>query len=76
MSIENLKSELSKLAREELLDVLQFGLEVMKGMEESDFETSAWLKKEIQKRAQDMKSGNSETYSWDDVKNYTKASNG
>lgn len=76
MSIENLKSELSKLAREELLDILQFGLEVMKGMEESDFEAPAWLKEEIQKRAEDMKSGKSETYSWDEVKNYTKASNG
>lgn len=76
MSIKNLKSELSKLAREELLDVLQFGLEVMKGMEESNFETPTWLKEEIQNRAEDLKSGKSETFSWNDVKNYTKASNG
>ncbi len=75
MSIEVLKSELSKLERTELLDVLQFGLEVMKKMEEGSFETPAWLKEEILNRAAEIKSGKAETYSWDDVKNYAKASN-
>ncbi len=75
MSIQDLKSELSKLERAELLDVLQYGLEVIKEMEESNFETPDWLKTEILSRAQQIKSGQEQTYSWQEVKNYTKASN-
>lgn len=75
MSIDALKSELSKLERAELLDVLQYGLEVMKEKEQENFETPTWLKEEILKRAVEIKSGNTETYSWEDVKNYAKTSN-
>ncbi|GJM16895.1 MAG: hypothetical protein DHS20C13_22220 [Thermodesulfobacteriota bacterium] len=76
MSIDVLKSELSKLNRAELLDVIQYGIEVMKDMEEGEFETPDWLKAEMLKRAGEMKSGKTGTHSWDDVKTYAKASNG
>lgn len=75
MSIQDLKSELSKLERAELLDVLQYGLEVIKEMEEGSFVTPDWLKTEILSRAQQIKSGQEQTYSWEEVKNYAKASN-
>lgn len=75
MSIQDLKSELSKLERAELLDVLQYGLEVIKEMEESSSETPDWLKTEILSRAQQIKSGQEQTYNWEEVKNYAKASN-
>ena len=75
MSIKDLKSELSKLERAELLDLLQYGLEVMQEMEEGNFETPEWLKKEILNRAEEMKAGKAQTYSWEEVKNYAKASN-
>jgi len=47
MTIVILKSELSKLDKGELLDVLQYGLEVMKEKEQSGFETPAWLEDAI-----------------------------
>jgi hypothetical protein len=75
MSIEVLKSELLKLGRAELLDILQYGLEVMKSKDQEDFETPEWLKEEILKRAVEMKSGKAQTFSWEDVKNYAKSSN-
>ncbi|NET35542.1 MAG: addiction module protein [Cyanothece sp. SIO1E1] len=75
MSIQDLKSELSKLEWAELLDILQYGLEVIKEMEESSSETPDWLKAEILSRAQQIKSGQEQTYSWEEVKNYAKASN-
>ena len=75
MTIEALKSELSKLERAELLDLLQFGLEVMKEREQEDFETPPWLKEEILKRAEEMKSEKTQTFSWEDVKSYAKTSN-
>lgn len=76
MSIDVIKSELSKLERNQLLDVLQYGIEVMREMESGDFETPDWLKEEILHRAEDMKSGKASVHSWDDIKNYAKASNG
>ena len=75
MSIQDLKSELSKLERAELLDVLQYGLEVIKEMEEGSFATPDWLKTEILRRAQQIKSGQEQTYSWEEVKNYARATN-
>jgi len=75
MSIEVLKSELSKLGRAELLDVLQYGLEVMKSKDQEDSETPEWLKEEILNRAEEMKSGKAQTLTWEDVKNYAKSSN-
>ena len=75
MSIKEIKTELSKLERAELLEVLQYGLEVMKEMEHGDFDTPSWLKDEILSRAASIKSGNAQTYSWDEVKNYAKSSN-
>lgn len=76
MSIDVIKSELSKLERAELLDVIQYGIEMIKEMEVTDFETPEWLKEEILHRAEEMKSGKTSMHSWDDVKNYAKASNG
>ncbi len=75
MSIQDLKSELSKLERAELLDVLQYGLEVIKEMEDSSSDTPDWLKDELLSRAQQIKSSQEQTYSWEEVKNYAKASN-
>lgn len=75
MSIQDLKSELSKLERAELLDILQYGLEVIKEMEESSSETPDWLKEEILNRAEEMKAGQAQTFSWEEVKNYAKSSN-
>lgn len=75
MSIDVIKSELSKLERAELLDILQFGIEIIKEKEQADFETPEWLKEEILNRAQEMKSGVTETFSWNDVKNYAKSTN-
>lgn len=76
MSIEVIKSELSKLDNAELLEVIQFGLDMIKERDQEDFETPDWLKAEIQKRAQEMKSGQATTYTWEEVQNFAKASNG
>ncbi len=75
MSIEVIKSELSKLERAELLDILQYGIEIIKEKEQEDFQTPTWLKEEILKRAKEMKSNKTETYNWDQVKSYAKPSN-
>ncbi|MEN0003938.1 MAG: addiction module protein [Bacteroidota bacterium] len=75
MSVKDLKSELSKLDRGALLDVLQHGLEVIRNMEADDFETPAWLKEELLSRAASIKSNEVPTYTWDEVKQYAKSSN-
>ena len=75
MSIEVIKSELSKLERAELLDILQYGIEIIKEKEQEDFSTPTWLKEEILKRAEEMKSNKTETFNWMQVKNYAKSSN-
>jgi hypothetical protein len=74
MTIDILKSELSKLDKGELLDVLQYGLEVMKEKEQGGFETPAWLKEAILERAEEMKADKTAVYSWQEVKIY--AANG
>jgi hypothetical protein len=68
MTIDVLKSEVLKLQRTELFDLVQFILQSLKEKEDAgELQTPDWLKKEISKRATEMKSGNVVTFSGQQV---------
>ncbi len=68
MTLELLKSEVLKLKRAEMFDFVQFVLQSLKEKEtEGDVQTPDWLKIEISKRAAEMKSGDAESFSGEDI---------
>lgn len=68
MTLDVLKSEFLKLQRAEMFDFVQFVLQSLKEKEaEGGGETPNWLKIEISKRAAEMKSGNAESFSGQDI---------
>ena len=66
MTLDVLKSEVLKLKRAEMFDFVQFVLQSLKETEE-EVQTPDWLKIEISKRAVEMKSGNAESFSGEDI---------
>ncbi len=68
MILDVLKSEVLKLQRAEMFDFVQFVLQSLKEKEnDGEGQTPNWLKIEISKRAIEMKSGNIETFSGQDI---------
>lgn len=68
MTLDVLKSEVLKLQRAEMFDFVQFVLQSLKEKEtEGKWQTPNWLKIEISKRAMEMKSGNDESVSGQDI---------
>ncbi len=68
MTLDVLKSEVLKLKRAEMFDFVQFLLQSLKEKEaEGEGQTPNWLKIEISKRATEMKSGNDESFSEQDI---------
>ena len=68
MTLDVLKSEVLKLQRAEMFDFVQFVLQSLKEKEtEGEGQTPDWLKIEISKRAAEMKSGNAESFSGQDI---------
>lgn len=68
MTLDVLKSEVLKLQRAEMFDFVQFILQSLKEKEaENELRTPDWLKIEISKRATEMKLGNENSFSGQDV---------
>ena len=68
MTLELLKSEVLKLKRTEMFDFVQFILQSLKEKESGgEVQTPDWLKIEISKRAVEMKSGDAESFSGEDI---------
>ncbi len=68
MTLDVLKSEVLKLQRADLFDFIQFILQSLKEKEASgELQTPEWLKVEISKRAAEMKSGKTVTFSGKEV---------
>ncbi len=68
MTLDVLKSEVLKLQRAEMFDFVQFVLQSLKEKEtEGEVQTPNWLKIEISKRADEMKSGNVESFCGQDI---------
>ena len=66
MTLDVLKSEVLKLKRAEMYDFVQFVLQSLKETE-GEGQTPDWLKIEISKRAAEMKSGDAESFSGEDI---------
>ena len=68
MTLEAIKSETLKLQTKELLDLIQFGIEVLKKKQlvEVDDLSPAW-KAEVQRRGAEIRNGSASVQSWEQV---------
>ena len=68
MTLEAIKSETLKLQTKELLDLIQFGIEVLKKKQlvEVDDCSPAW-KAEVQRRGAEIRNGSASVQSWEQV---------